>query len=307
MGIEEFENKIICGDNVEIMGRLPGESVDLSCQSPPYSEMRDYCGYTFDFEKVAQQLWRVTKPGGVAVWVVADQTVNGGKTGESYRQALHFMSLGFRLYQTLYYGKTGTNFVHKTRYTENIEHMFVFSKDQPKTINIIRDVPRLWQGSWAKTRNRQRDGSLKDSTSKNCGAGRTGRATGNEYGYKGRSVLWTIVNGHGFAHSDDLAKGHPASFPEALPRDHILSWTQPGELVLDCCNGGGTTTKMAKWMGRRFIGIDCSREYCDIAEGRLKLVEGKVWVNVETSVEGACDGSRNAGSSDIAENDQTGQ
>jgi len=282
MGIEEFENKIICGDNIEVMDRMPAECIDMSCQSPPYSSLRDYHGYTFDFEKVAQQLWRVTKPGGVVVWNEADQTVDGAKTGESYRHVLYFMSLGFQLYQTLYYVKTGTNFVHKTRYTENVENMFVLSKGRPKTVNIIRDVPRLWQGSWAKTRNRQKDGSLKDSTSKNCGAGRTGRAIGDEYGYKARSVLWTICNGHGFAHTDELVKGHSAAFPEALPRDHIRSWTNPGDLILDCCNGSGTTTKMAKWLGRRFIGIDCSAEYCAIAEARLRLVEGKVWHEEET-------------------------
>lgn len=272
MQITDFENKIICGDNVEVMGRMPDASIDMACQSPPYSSLRDYHGYTFDFEKVAQQLWRVTKPGGVVVWNEADQTIDGAKTGESYRHVLHFMSLGFRLYQTLYYVKTGTNFVHKTRYTENVENMFVLSKNRPKTINIIQDVPRLWRGSWTKTRNRQKDGSLKDSTSKNCGAGRSGRATGNEYGYKSRSVLWTICNGHGFAHTDDLVKEHSATFPEALARDNILSWSNPGDLVLDCFNGSGTTTKMAKCLGRRYLGIDISEEYCQLAEKRVALV-----------------------------------
>lgn len=274
MGIEEFENRIICGDCVSVMEKMPSGCVDLVVCSPPYDSQRSYMGYTYDAECVITALRRVVKPGGVVVWNIQDQTVDGGKTGTSFRNALYFMSLGFKLYQNIHYVKSGTNFPSKVRYTEVTENMFVFSLlGKPKTINIIKDVPKLWQGSWATTRNRKKDGSLKDSKSKNCGAGRSGRAVGDEYGYKARTDLWQIANSHGFAHSDDLGATHPGSFPEALPRDHVISWSNPGDLVLDPLNGGGTTTKMAKQLGRRFIGIDCSAEYCAIAEKRLALVK----------------------------------
>lgn len=266
-------NKIIQGDCVEMMWDLPDDTIDLTCTSPPYNNLRNYKGYVFNFKATVQQLFRVTKPGGVVVWVVADQTVKGGKTGTSFRQALYFQEIGFRMYDVLIYQKTGTSFPSNKRYTNVTEYMFVFSKGKPKTVNIIKDVPKLWKGSFGATTQRQKDGSLKKSVAKNCGAGKSGRAKGTEYGFKARSNIWTIVNGYGFAHPDpDLAKQHPATFPLALARDHIISWTNPGDLVLDPLNGGGTTCMAAKGLNRKYIGIDVSQEYCDLAEERLARV-----------------------------------
>ena len=211
------------------------------------------------------------------MWVVNDETKNGGKTGTSFKQALGFMDVGFKLFDTIIYHKTGTAYPTKGRYTQIFEYMFVLSKGKPKTFNPICDVVRLWAGSWGKTTQRQKDGSLKASTSKNCGAGKSGKASEDNpiHGYKQRSNIWRIVNGKKFAHTDELAYGHPATFPEALARDHIISWTNPGDLVLDPMNGGGTTCKMAKQEGREYIGIDVSAEYCELARKRLELTSKK--------------------------------
>jgi len=218
----------------------------------------------------------VTKPGGVVVWVVGDETVDGGETGTAFEQALGFKKLGFKLFDTMIYEKTGTSFPSKGRYTQIFEYMFVFSKGLPRTFNPICDVPKLWEGSWGKTTQRKKDGSLKDSTASNCGKGRSGRATTEgQYGYKQRTNIWRIVNGKKFGHSDELAYKHPATFPEALPEGHILTWTNPGDLVLDPMCGSGTTLKMAKQHGRRWLGMDLSTEYCQLAGGRLALVKGE--------------------------------
>jgi site-specific DNA-methyltransferase (adenine-specific) len=168
------------------------------------------------------------------------------------------------------YEKTGTSFPTQGKYTQIFEYMFVLSKGKPKTFNPICDEPKLWAGSWGQTTQRQKDGSLKKSTAKNCGkAGQRASEDNPIHGYKQRTNIWRIVNGKKFAHTDDLAYEHPATFPEALARDHILSWSNECDLVLDPMCGAGTTCKMAAAHGRRFIGIDISEEYCALARRRL--------------------------------------
>lgn len=268
------ENQIVHGDCVQVMASFPEEAIDLTVTSPPYDTLRTYEGYDFDFPAIAQQLFRVTKRGGVVVWVVGDETKNGGETGTSFRQALGFMDVGFKLFDTMIYEKTGTSFPTKGKYTQIFEYMFVLSKGKPNTFNPICDVPKLWAGSWGKTTQRQKDGSLKASTAKNCGAGKERASEDNPiHGFKQRTNIWRIVNGKRFAHTDELAYEHPATFPEALARDHILTWTNEGDLVLDPMCGAGTACKMARATGRNYIGIDVSEKYCAIARKRVVLWE----------------------------------
>ena len=137
---EDAHGKIICGDNVEVMLQMPGESIDLVVTSPPYDNLRTYGGHTWDFEGVANQLWRVIKPGGVVVWVVNDATVDGSETGTSFRQALRFMEIGFRLHDTMIWEKTGSGALgSQDCYGQNFEYVFVFSKEKPKSLNLIKD------------------------------------------------------------------------------------------------------------------------------------------------------------------------
>jgi DNA modification methylase len=79
-------NNIYCMDCVDGMKKLESEVVDLTVTSPPYDALRDYKGFSWDYKKVAEQLFRVTKPGGVVVWVVGDATVDGSETGNSFRR-----------------------------------------------------------------------------------------------------------------------------------------------------------------------------------------------------------------------------
>jgi len=268
-------NKIICGDCVDIMKTLPDGYIDLTVTSPPYgTKVRKYHGFNFDFEATAQQLYRVMKPGAVLAWVVGDTTVKGDRTGEPYRQALYFKEIGFLLHDTIIINKSGTSYPSKSRYTACYEFAHVLAKGQPKAVNLICDVPRKWQGSWARTRQRKADGTLKDSTAKNCGAGRSGRAKGSEYGMKARTNIWPVITGKGFSHFDgDLFLGHPATFPTPLAIDLIRSFSNEGDLVLDPLNGSGTTCLAAKGLNRDYLGIDVSSDYCDLAERRVALVE----------------------------------
>lgn len=272
METEELKNKIICGDNVEILGKLPATCVDLVLCSPPYDDLREYTGYSFDFENVARQLFRVVKPGGVVAWVVNDATIGGNRTGTSFRQALYFKEIGFFLHDVIIIQKSGTSFPSSGRYTACYEFMHILSKGKPKTMNLIKDSVKKWAGSWGKTRQRQADGSLRESTAKNTGAGKSGKDETGKYGYKARTNIWPVITGKGFAHFDgDLAYAHPATFATTLAIDVVRSWSNPGDIVCDPFVGSGTTCVAAKMLGRFYFGVDVSEKYCRLAEKRLAV------------------------------------
>ena len=247
---EDAHGKIICGDNVEVMLQMPSESIDLVVTSPPYDNLRTYGGHTWDFEGVANQLWRVIKPGGVVVWVVNDATVDGSETGTSFRQALRFMEIGFRLHDTMIWEKTGSGALGSQNcYGQNFEYVFVFSKEKPKSLNLIKDRKNvIASGKMSVNGHLTPD---KQSTSRVVEL--------KEYGK--RTNVWRIV--------PEQQVDHPAPFPEPLARDHILSWSNEGDIVLDPFSGSGTTAKMAKHNGRKYIGIEINEPYCEIAKKRL--------------------------------------
>jgi len=256
-----MKDEIICGDSKEVLKTFDSESVDLVVTSPPYDNLRDYNGFTFDFEGIARELYRVLKAGGVIVWVVGDQTVNGGESGTSFRQVLFFLGLGFNLWDTMIYEKYNKPLTHN-RYEQRFEYMFVFSKGTPTTFNGLKDVKNKYFGNKILSTVREKDGK----TYKVSGA-KSGKTIG-ENGLRGN--IWRYSAGKGQTTLDNAAYEHPAMFPEALAKDHIISWSNEGDLVLDPFNGSGTTTKCAKYLKRNYIGIDISEKYCEIARNRLK-------------------------------------
>lgn len=267
-------NSIHVGDCADHMAEMQAESVDLIVTSPPYDDLRAYEGFQFVFSAIAEGMERVLKPGGVLVWVVGDQVIDGSETGTSFRQALHFMDVcHFSLYDTMIYEKTGMSVPGNKRYHQIFEFMFVFSKGAPKTINLIKDRENKWKKSWGKTSQRKRDGDLNV----------VGQVEYDEVGV--RNNIWRITSGHGFTTKDKIAYKHPAIFPEALARDHIITWSNPGDLVLDPMCGSGTTLKQAKLLGRDYIGFDISQEYVDIAISRLAGVSSPLF-KMDSAAEG---------------------
>jgi DNA modification methylase len=251
-------NKIVCGDNVATMATFPPESIDLVVTSPPYDNLRTYGGHSWDFEGVANQLWRIIKPGGVVVWVVADATVNGSETGTSFRQALRFMEIGFRLHDTMVWDKGSFAFPESTRYQQFFEFMFILSIDSPSTANLIKDKKNKHAGVKVHGTGRYPDGTTRPHSA-------VARGIDRRYEENGcRGNVWIVPN------PGKAGNKHPATFPEALARDHILSWSNEGDIVLDPFSGSGTTAKMAKHNGRRYIGIEINPEYCEIAAKRLE-------------------------------------
>jgi site-specific DNA-methyltransferase (adenine-specific) len=253
------------GDCLEVMKSIPDGSIDLTVTSPPYDNLRTYNGYTFDFEGIAQELYRLTKDGGVVVWIVGDATVKGSETGTSFRQALYFMECGFNLHDTMIYQKNNFSNPSSNRYHQIFEYMFVFSKQKPKTFNCIKDRKNVCAGqsNWGINKSRQKNGSFKERPKKIV----------SEFGM--RYNIWEFMTSKGFATKDEIAYKHPATFPEQLAKDHIISWSNEGDTVLDCFMGSGTTGKMVKQLNRNFIGIEISEEYLQIAKQRINDTEIK--------------------------------
>ena len=221
--------------------------------------MRTYNGNTFsEFESIAEELYRTTKKGGVVVWVVGDQTIKGNESGTSFKHALYFKEIGFNLFDTMIYLKPPRGAVgNNNTYWQTFEYMFVLSKDKPKTINLIEDRENKEARSGDSGTKRLRDGSLLKL--KRGGYSKFGR----------RTNVWEYLIGKGHSASDTIAYEHPAIFPEKLVQDHILSWSNKGDIVYEPFMGSGTTAKMAILNNRKYIGSEISTEYCKIAEKRL--------------------------------------
>lgn len=249
------------GDCLELLKDIPDGSVDLTVTSPPYDNLRTYNGnndqWSADvWKKVIAELYRITKDGGVVVWVVGDATIKGSETGTSFKQALHAMDCGFNLHDTMIWNKptfTATGAL-RVRYAQVFEYMFVFSKGSPKSFNPIKDRVNKSYGAKKHSNVRQADGSMKPTTSKGKPIAKYGQ----------RFNVWDMNT-----ELSSKTRLHPAPFPEHLVKDHILSWSNPDDVVFDCFMGSGTTGAVAVKNGRKFIGIELDPYYFKIAEERI--------------------------------------
>jgi DNA modification methylase len=247
-------NEIHCGDNCDLMAQMPRACVDLVVTSPPYDDLRTYGGHSWDFYGIAWQLTRVLKPGGVLVWIVADATKDGSESGTSMEQALHFKKLGLNLHDTMIYQVAGTGAKGSNlAYWQEWEYCFVLSKGKPATVNRLADAANVRAGAVCTKGRVDADGDDKDTKVRVV----------KEFGIRGN--VWRYQAGN---NGDDNGK-HPAVFPFDLARDHVASWSKPGDLVLDPFAGSGTTLKAAKELGRNFIGLEVNPEYVDMAYGRI--------------------------------------
>lgn len=256
---------LLHGDCLELMKDIPDMSVDLTVTSPPYDNLRSYNGNNDKWnvsvwKSVITDLFRITKDGGVVVWVVADATVKGSETGTSFRQALHFMDCGFNLHDTMIYAKNSYMPLTHNRYEQQFEYMFVFSKDKPKTFNPIK-IKSQTAGT---KRNR---GGSKAKEMSYAERLRNEKTTVNEY-KQAPNIFWYDVG------KNDKSI-HNAPFPEQLAHDHIISWSNPGDIVFDPFMGSGTTGKMAVLNGRNFIGIELDDKYFEIAKRRISEARNK--------------------------------
>ena len=254
-------NSVYHSDCIELMKSMEENSVDLTVTSPPYDELRNYNGYHFAFEDIAKNLFRITKKGGVLVWVVGDKIKNGNRSLTCFKQALLFQTVGFNVHDVMIYKKKNTPFMRTNAYTNCYEFMFVLSKGSPKTFNPLK-VKTVRQGQEMLPFNKGADGINK-------------KILGELKPEKTKTNIWEYATGLHGTTSDRIAFKHPALFPEKLAEDHILSWTNQGEVVFDPMCGAGTTCKMAFINNRFYIGCDISKEYVELTKRRLAALTRK--------------------------------
>jgi len=252
-------NKIYCEDCMETMSRMKDNFIDLTVTSPPYDNLRTYNDNIDEtwgedvWKPIIKELYRVTKEGGVVVWVVGDAIINGSETGVSFQQALWAKECGFNLHDTMFYHKNGMPMRGSLyAYNQTVEYMFVLSKGSPNSVNIIYDRPNKSANKVRVTTNRGKDGKINKQGL--CKTKKMGR----------RECIWSYNTGQ-----DEDNVNHPAKFPEKLSKDHIYSWSNEGDLVYDPFMGSGTTAKMAHLLKRKWIGSELSQEYVDLANKRL--------------------------------------
>lgn len=242
-------NEIYNEDCLETMAKMPNDFIDLTITSPPYDDMRTYNGYCFDFENVAKELYRVTKHGGVIVWIVNDKTHKGSESLTSFKQALFFRECGFNV-ETMIWEKTGSGCLGSNKfYGQNFEYMFVFTKGMPKTTNLIKD-----------RENKVKSGKVKV----NGGLDKTGKGVNRIVERKPfgkRNNIWRF----------DTQKNseHPAPFPEQLVNDHLITWSNENDIVYDPFAGSGTTPKISIKNNRNWIASEISEEYCNVIHRRI--------------------------------------
>lgn len=261
-------NKVYNEECLVTLKNTPRDTFDLVITSPPYEDIRTYTGESkFDFPyfmKMAHELYRTVKPGGVICWIVGDQVKkynNGnGESGMSFRQALHFIEAGFVLFDTMIYQKAGIAFPDPRRYYQSFEYIFVLSKGNPKTINRITDRKNSEYGKKIHSTQRTKDGTFKPKS----GAGKVYK----EYGV--RTNIWRYpVEYNGSQKDRRYIYDHPAVFPEALCNDLMISYSNTGDIVYDPFMGSGTVAYTAIINNRNYIGSEISQKYCDIITKRI--------------------------------------
>jgi len=261
--------QLLQGDCIELMKTLPDKSIDLTVTSPPYDNLRNYNDSLMwnenIWQSVIKELFRVTKIGGVVVWIVGDATIKGSETGTSFKQALWAKECGFNLHDTMIYQKNSLTYPDRIRYFQCFEYMFVFSRGAPKCCNQIKDKPNKQAGKKITGNDRKPNGELKEmSGSKN-------KRHIKDFGV--RWNIWKYNTGWKHSYSEDYLRGHPAIFPEKLANDHIISWSNEGDMVLDCFAGSGTTGVAAINTNRNAILIEREPEYCEIIKRRIAEAE----------------------------------
>lgn len=274
-------NSLACGNCVDLMRAIPDATIPLTVTSPPYDSLRTYNGFSFDFNAIAQELFRITATGGVIAWIVNDQTINGSETGNSFRQALRFKEIGFNLHDTMIYKRSGIVFPDKTRYYAQFEFIFILSKGRPAVFNPICDHRNKTAG--------QRDGGCKRSKDGTMVYQWCNKVKRIKPETSCRSNVWEYHTGGRQNGIDPLIKNHPAAMPLKFASDLIRSWSQPGMLVFDPMAGSGQVAVASLLNDRQYLAFEISEAYCRLAQERVNWYrdnqeKGKAWLHLSPSI-----------------------
>lgn len=253
-------NSIICGDSEVVLKNIPDNSIDLVVTSPPYDDLRKYNGFSFNLHNIGVELYRVLKDGGVVAMVIQDSTKDFGKSLTSFRTIVDWCdNIGFKLFETVIYHKNGTEGAWwKHRFRVDHEYMPIFVKGyKPQYFNKEPlKIPSKHGGQvMSGSANRRTDGTTTPIVKREINL------------MKCRGTVWDYMMA---GDKNPLKRKHPAVFPDKIPFDFIQCFCPEGGIVLDPFVGCGSTVVMAKKLGRKYIGIDISDEYCELAKERLR-------------------------------------
>jgi site-specific DNA-methyltransferase (adenine-specific) len=256
---------------LETMKRMEDDSIDLVVTSPPYDNLRDYTGYSFEFETIAQELYRIIKPGRAVVWIVSDQTIDGDESGTSFRQALFFKEIGFKLNDTMIWNKqaSGTVGCLQRRYFQTFEYMFIFSKGILSVFNPLKDRLNKGAGQLISKRYRDKNGEVKRKAQSH--------RRYSDFGY--RFNVWDV-----YPLIELEYKDHPAQFPLVLAQDHVISWSNQNDLIYDPFLGSGTTACAAIKTNRHYLGSEISKNFYKLAKERIEKTKERIQLCLYTQI-----------------------
>lgn len=260
----KFINNIMLCDCIEGMRQLPDNCIPLTLTSPPFDDVRDYGGHPFEFEQIADELWRITAEGGVVLWNVQDAIVNGSETGTASKQRLYFRQIGFRLHHTMVLLPKGNRSAAGVRYGPSLQYVLVLSKGRPRSINLIKDIPNKTAGRFRNFSMRKKDGKVEK------------QKRGIVPAFRSRPPVWEYVAGNGTTTKDQFAFDHPALMPEQVASDLIVSYSRPGDLVFDPMCGAATTCKMALLNSRRYLGMEIFADYYKLSLRRMEAARAEL-------------------------------
>jgi len=240
--------KIICGDAFEVLKEIESGSIDLIITSPPYNFGRDYDSindlkdwktYFDSLVQIFTECKRVLKTGGRLCINIQPCLSLHVPTHHIISQKM--LELDFLWYTEIIWEKS--HFNCKLTAWGSWK-----SPSQPHFKTTWEFIEVFSKGTLKKKGPREKIDITSDEFKKWV------------------NPMWKIA-----PEVRMKAFGHPAMFPEELVRRLIKLFSYKEDLVLDPFNGVGTTTKVAKELGRNFIGIDISKKYCEIAKERLKI------------------------------------
>lgn len=243
--------------NDDCRNQLRYIAADLCVTSPPYDSLRDYEGIEWDHKVFMQIARRLRQSVSNIVWIVGDASIDGGESGSSFKQALYFIKLGYKLHDTMIWQKRGFSMPSHTRYHQIFEYMFVFRRGEIP-FSPIKDVKNITGGKTTLGKNtfRMKNGEMTERA----------RRPAAEWGM--RNNIWkTNTTGQ---EQPCKTLEHPATFPYKLAHDHIVSWSNQGDMIVDPFMGSGTTLRAAKDLRRTAIGIEISEKYCEIAARKMQ-------------------------------------
>jgi DNA modification methylase len=255
--------EIRCEDCLEGMKRLNDNSIDLVVTSPPYDSIRDYKGFKIDLHGIGIQISRILKDGGICVMVIQDQTINGRKSGTSFRTIVDWDdNTELDIFEICIYQRSGTPGAWwNKRFRVDHEYIPIFVKGQkPQYFNKehMKIAPK------------------KEGIQKSGGARLTNGSVSENFVSEGNYKCCGTVIKYASSSQESLNKAekkiklqHPATFPDKLALDFIRCFTTSGMLVLDPFMGSGTTALACKNLNRNFIGFEISQEYVNIANQRV--------------------------------------